>query len=235
MCRSLALTLIPVVLLAAVVCGPHVWAEDLLANWHMSDYDKVHSLLADTSTVEKLALTTNQQAFLHEVYSIQWDAIPAVRELLDRSKSVDWSTRHSLLAEAERQASQYKLKQIAAILSPEQWQVIQRHMLQEKGLSVVLQSNDVRAQLDITDDQLEEMRQFASKYAPLLEGLDQRHGRQQVAGLRPGEDMSGREHEVECIEHVIDALRADQNRDLRGILTDLQRNRWDQLVGIGSP
>lgn len=212
-----------------------VLAQEVLANWHMSEYEKAYSLLADTSIVQTLALSTNQQASLQQVDAIQWAAIPAVSELLDHSKSADWSTRQSVLAEAIRQASQYKLKQIAAILSPDQWKTIQRLILREKGISVVLQSEDIRAQLDITDDQLGEMLQVASKYAPLLEGLDQRLGRQQVAGLRPDEAMSGREEEVECIEHVIDTLRADQNRDLQGILTDDQRSRWHQLVGTGFP
>jgi hypothetical protein len=231
MYRPLAFMLIMFGLCSTVGSVSCVWAQDLLADWQMSEYDKVHSLLSETSTVENLALTPDQQASLRAVYTIQWEAIPAVSNLLVRSKSVAWSTRHSLLNEADRVASEYKLKQVATVLHPDQWRAVQSMLWREKGLSVVIYDEGVRAQLGVTTDQLERMQQDASRYNPLLDGLNQRLGRQRVAGLRPDEDMSGRQQEVECIERVMQALRADRDRDVRAVLTEEQRSKWDVLVG----
>ena len=200
----------------------------------MSEYDKVHSLLSETSTMARLAVTPAQQAALRAVHNIEWQSIPVVSNLLTRSTTAGGATRHSLLTDADRAASQYKLNRVAATLSPEQWRALQSILLRETGLSVVLYSEEVRAQLGIAKDQLERMRLDAARYEPLFDGLNQRIGRQKVAGLRPDEDIAQREQEVECIERVMQALTADRNSDIRSVLTKDQKDRWDILVGAES-
>lgn len=215
---------------------PRICAQEFLADIDATEYDRVHAILSSTSVLDSLGITLAQREALRAVDAIEWKEIPSVSNLLAcTSKSADSLTRYYLLREAEHTASEFKLSRIASVLHADQWRALQSILWRLEGLSVVIHNADIRAKLGVTADQLAQMKLAASRYAPLLASLEQRLGRQMIAGLRPDEDMSERKQEVECIARVIDALRADRDQDIRAILTEDQRRKWDVLVTEGVP
>lgn len=208
-----------------------VFAQSLLKDWHMTEYEEVQALLSEMNSSNGLSITTSQHDSLQVLERIEWKNIPVVSNLLVQSEAADAESRVEILDKAARLVSEYKLTQIRSIMSLEQWQFVQQNRLNAQGPVVVSYDYNVRQQIGISDDQVEQIKAVIAKYKGLLDDLDRRLGRQGVAGFRPGDNISDRKQEVECIEKVMTALRADMNKDSLAIFTEEQRTKWDILVG----
>jgi hypothetical protein len=208
-------------------------ADDLLAGWKQTEYEKLQSLLSSREIQVSLGLSDKQVERLGELKQLPMWSISTVSNLLEKVRgTMSGEDRFHAMNRALEENSRFKKVRISEILNAEQWARLQAFRLKQSGLSIILGNSDLINNLGIEEHQLDAIRKIHDSYNILISPLEIRLGRQIVAGLRPSETIEDRNKEVESIAFVIQCLKADVNRDIEAVLTGDQLKQWEGMIHV---
>ena len=104
-------------------------------------------------------------------------------------------------------------------------------MWQVDGLKSLDKNSQLATALSLSDEQVGEVKGVFALYEPILSPLYRRLGRQMVAGLSADETVQGRQEQVKSLAGAITVIEKERDRDLHDILTPVQREKWQRLIG----
>jgi hypothetical protein len=99
------------------------------------------------------------------------------------------------------------------------------------GLKSLNNNHELATALNLSDEQLGQVRDVFAFYEPILNPLYRRLGRQMIAGLSGDETLKERTKQVESLSDAVTIIEKERDRDFYAILTTAQKEKWCDLVG----
>lgn len=204
------------------------------------------SLLERKAVQDELKLTPEQIAKIKDIWRGKEQDIPGLQELLDRSKKLNSAPA---ISDADRKKQNmsfwsqfgklteaYQGKELSATLSGNQRQRLNELLAQMRGPMIILDDPAIASRLGLSDKQRAKMAEIVKDFeADNLGWLRRRYGRQQFAGIGPGETMRGREEEVQALFVLIRTQEKQRDHDLLCELTPDQLTSWRKIQGQPFP
>lgn len=169
----------------------------------------VLELLARDEVRGEVGLTEDQQKALGEMQAGLRDS-PEFRDIMDRARSAGSDDERRAIFGEMRTVMD---KKIDAIIKPEQRSRLNELSLQRRGLRALADPN-MAEQLNVADDQQTKIAELNQKYE------------EERRAIRSNRDMSEEERDAKS-----DALRAEFEKNVSGILSDQQRRSFEQKQG----
>jgi hypothetical protein len=199
---------------------------DEISDPSLSEARKICLLLADPRVQADLGLTSNQVMQIQTLQRVRAEDIVGLSNLLAKVREAEVSNRVELVEQVSRTADEHRLAMFFAVLTSSQSNELRATMLQMHGLMSLVEIPELTSAFGLSEDQVRGFAEIQAYYAPLLNVLRRRLGRQRIAGLRGDETMHDRTAEVESLQCVIRAVKRDMERDLWDVLTESQRKKW---------
>ena len=192
---------------------------------------KTMTVISKTEVQKDLQLTTNQLAKITAFRQQRPRDIPALTNLLAQAKASGKANRKKIDDEIWKRVDEYLLNSLSNVLTASQSKRLQEIMWRVDGLKSLDKDHQLVVALGLSDKQVGEVRMCLLFYEPILNPLYRRLGRQMVAGLVADETLQDRNEQVESLACAITAIEKERDRDLHDILTPVQREKWQQLIG----
>lgn len=107
-------------------------------------------------------------------------------------------------------------KAIQNVLLPHQWKRLNQIQLQVAGLAGAVQREDVRKELNITEEQLQKIREATQKIV------------EEMRGQRP---QQGERPDPAQMQERFRQMRQKMDEAVASVLTEEQKNKWKEMIG----
>jgi hypothetical protein len=210
------------------------------------DLFRTFSLLERKDVQDELKLAPEQVAKAKHIWRPPEREVPGLPELIARYRTLQADPS---LSDADRKKARdkfsadlgscyakYQHHELAATLSTVQKQRLDELLLQMRGPIAIVDDSAVSSKLQLSDQQLAEMRDTAKQYAAELGWLQARYGRQQISDRRyKGETREDRQGELAALFTVICAIEKERDASLVITLAPQQFTSWTTMQGKAFP
>lgn len=200
-------------------------------DFSVSQAQKTFAVISKSTVQKDLHLTAGQLTNIAVFKNKPLKEIPSITNLVAQAKAANNSDRREIVVEELKQYDQYLLTSLSNVLTASQSKRLQEIIWQVDGLKSLNNNHELATALNLSDDQLGQVRDMFAFYGPILKPLYQRLGRQMIAGLSGDETFKERTKQVESLSDAVTIIEKERDRDLYRILTTAQKEKWRDLVG----
>ena len=200
-------------------------------DFSVSQAQKTFAVISQSTVQKDLHLTAGQLTNIADFKNKPPKEIPSITNLLAQAKAADNSERRKIVDEELKHYDEYLLTSLSNVLTASQSKRLQEIIWQVNGLKSLNNNHELAIALNLSDEQLGQIRDVFAFYGPILTPLYQRLGRQMIAGLSGDETLKERTKQVESLSDAVTIIEKERDRDLYRILTSTQKEKWSDLVG----
>lgn len=200
-------------------------------DFSVSQAQKTFAVISQSTVQKDLHLTAGQLTNIADFKNKPPKEIPSITNLLAQAKAADNSERRKIVDEELKHYDQYLLTSLSNVLTASQSKRLQEIIWQVDGLKSLNNNHKLAIALNLSDEQLGQVRDVFAFYGPMLNPLYQRLGRQMIAGLSGDETLKERTKQVESLSDAVTTIEKERDRDLYRILTPTQKKEWSNLLG----
>lgn len=196
-----------------------------------SRQQQTFAVISKREVQKDLHLTAEQLTNIAVLKNKPLKEIPGVTNLVMEANTTNNSDRSKIVAEKLKLYDQFLLTSLSNVLTASQLKRFQEIIWQVDGLKSLNNNNELATALNLSDEQLGQVRDVFAHYEPILNPLYRRLGRQMIAGLSGDETLKERAKQVESLSEAVTIIEKERDRDFSAILTTAQKEKWRDLVG----
>jgi len=227
-------TILFIFLMGSAVLGQWCMAEEgarLYVDFSTTQVQKTLAVISKTEVQKELQLTSNQLARIAVIRQMRLKDISTVTNLLAQAKAGSKDEQKKIDDAIWKLADEYLINSVINVLTDDQKRRIQEIVWQVDGLKSLDKNHQLATTIGLLQEQVKEVQDVFAFYDPILSPLYHRLGRQMIAGLSADETLHDRNDQVEALASAITVIEKERDRDLRDVLTPVQRGKWQELIG----